>query len=92
MTVRHSWLPRHRDLALEGVLADSISAEQTPVDRAAVISRFREGRVHVLVTTDLLARGMDFLNVRTVVNYDFPLSPIEYVHRSAALHGLIRPF
>ena len=43
--------------------------------------RFREGRAHVLVCTDLLARGIDFLNVNTVVNYDFPLSAVDYVHR-----------
>lgn len=30
---------------------------------------------------DLVARGMDFVGVRTVVNYDFPQSPVEYVHR-----------
>ena len=28
-----------------------------------------------------MARGMDFVGVRTVVNYDFPQSPVEYVHR-----------
>lgn len=70
-----------RDLALEGVLVDSISADQTPTVRSAVVDRFREGRIHVLVCTDLLARGMDFLNVQTVINYDFPLSAVDYVHR-----------
>lgn len=30
---------------------------------------------------DLVARGMDFVGVRAVVNYDFPQSPVEYVHR-----------
>lgn len=73
-----------RGLALEGVRAEAISGEQAPGERAGVVARFREGRVHVLIATDLLARGIDFLNVRTVVNYDFPLSPIDYVHRCAA--------
>ena len=71
----------HRGLALEGVRAEAISGEQAPSERAGVVARFREGRCHVLVTTDLLARGIDFLNVATVVNYDFPLSPVDYVHR-----------
>ena len=70
-----------RDLALEGVLVDSISADQTPTVRSAVVDTFREGRIHVLVCTDLLARGLDFLNVQTVINYDFPLSAVDYVHR-----------
>ncbi|CAL8467872.1 g7410 [Coccomyxa elongata] len=71
----------HRDLALEGVLVDSISADQAPGARSAVVDRFREGRIHLLVCTDLMARGIDFLNVQTVINYDFPLSAVDYVHR-----------
>ncbi len=70
-----------RDLALEGVLVDSISADQAPGARSAVVDRFREGRIHLLVCTDLMARGIDFLNVQTVINYDFPLSAVDYVHR-----------
>jgi hypothetical protein len=78
-----------RELALEGILADSITAEQAPAAREAAVARFRAGRTHVLVATDLLARGMDFLNVATVVNYDFPLSAVDYVHRClpATLHA-----
>lgn len=60
---------------------DSISAQQTPAARSAVVDKFREGATHVLVCTDLMARGIDFLNVHTVINYDFPLSAIDYVHR-----------
>lgn len=70
-----------RDLALEGVRVASISAEQTPAARTAVVDSFREGRAHVLVCTDLMARGIDFLNVQTVVNYDFPQSAVDYIHR-----------
>ena len=61
----------------------SISAEQTPAARTTVVDRFREGHIHVLVCTDLMARGIDFLNVQTVVNYDFPQSAVDYIHRSA---------
>lgn len=43
--------------------------------------RFRRGDVWVLVTTDLLGRGMDFPAVKLVVNYDFPTSAISYIHR-----------
>ena len=72
-----------RDLALEDMCVASISAEQTPAARTKVVDRFREGRIHVLVCTDLMARGIDFPNVQTVVSYDFPHSSIDYIHRQA---------
>ena len=59
----------------------SISAEQTPVARTMAVDQFREGHIHLLVCTDLMARGIDFLNVQTVVNYDFPQSAVDYIHR-----------
>ncbi|KXJ96121.1 P-loop containing nucleoside triphosphate hydrolase protein [Microdochium bolleyi] len=49
--------------------------------RAAVISRFRRGEIWVLVTTDLLMRGIDFHGVNGVINYDVPTSAAAYVHR-----------
>lgn len=61
----------------------SISADQTPAARTMAVDRFREGHIHVLVCTDLMARGIDFLNVQTVMNYDFPQSAVDYIHRSA---------
>ena len=39
------------------------------------------GRTWVLVATDLIGRGMDFLGVNTVVNFDFPNSTTDYIHR-----------
>lgn len=41
----------------------------------------RVGRTWVLVATDLIGRGMDFLGVNTVVNFDFPNSTTDYIHR-----------
>ncbi|KAL8387860.1 hypothetical protein RB595_009622 [Gaeumannomyces hyphopodioides] len=50
--------------------------------RAAVVRRFRAGDVWVLITTDVLARGVDFAGVNGVVNYDVPGSAAAYVHRA----------
>jgi superfamily II DNA/RNA helicase len=44
-------------------------------------SRLSCGRTWVLLATDLLGRGMDFPGVHTVVNYDFPRTTSDYVHR-----------
>lgn len=50
--------------------------------RADIMRRFRRGEVWVLVTTDVLARGVDFAGVNGVVNYDVPASAAAYVHRA----------
>lgn len=49
--------------------------------RDNVMARFRKGEVWVLITTDLLARGVDFRGINGVVNYDVPSSGAAYVHR-----------
>ncbi|PNY24530.1 ATP-dependent RNA helicase ROK1 [Tolypocladium capitatum] len=50
--------------------------------RAAIMRKFRAGEIWVLVTTDVLARGVDFAGVNGVVNYDVPGSSAAYVHRA----------
>ncbi|ERS96814.1 hypothetical protein HMPREF1624_07023 [Sporothrix schenckii ATCC 58251] len=59
---------------LHAALADSA--------RLAVVRKFRAGQVWVLITTDVLARGIDFAGVNGVVNYDVPGSAAAYVHRA----------
>ncbi|KAF2868623.1 P-loop containing nucleoside triphosphate hydrolase protein [Massariosphaeria phaeospora] len=49
--------------------------------RDAIMTRFRRGEIWVLITTDLLARGVDFRGLNGVVNYDVPNSAAGYVHR-----------
>jgi len=49
--------------------------------RDHVMTRFRKGEVWILITTDLLSRGVDFRGVNGVVNYDVPGSAAAYVHR-----------
>ncbi|KAF2277027.1 P-loop containing nucleoside triphosphate hydrolase protein [Westerdykella ornata] len=49
--------------------------------RSNIMTRFRRGEIWVLITTDLLARGVDFRGLNGVVNYDVPNSAAAYVHR-----------
>lgn len=49
--------------------------------RDNVVRCFREGKIWVLICTELMSRGIDFIGVNLVVNYDFPPSAISYVHR-----------
>jgi ATP-dependent RNA helicase DDX52/ROK1 len=49
--------------------------------RAAIIAGFRRGEVWILITTDLLSRGVDFRGINGVVNYDIPNTGAAYIHR-----------
>lgn len=60
---------------------DVIHADRTQQQRDDVVKAFREGKVWVLICTELIARGIDFLGVNLVINYDFPPSAISYIHR-----------
>jgi ATP-dependent RNA helicase DDX52/ROK1 len=50
--------------------------------RSRVMAGFRRGEIWVIITTDLLARGVDFRGLNGVVNYDVPTSAAAYVHRA----------
>jgi ATP-dependent RNA helicase RhlE len=53
--------------------------EQSQRDTA--MSGFREGKIRILVATDIAARGIDVADIEHVINYDFPRCPEDYVHR-----------
>ena len=50
--------------------------------RSIVMAGFRRGEIWILITTDLLSRGMDFRGMNGVVNYDIPNTGAAYVHRA----------
>ena len=70
-----------RELVYDGINVDMIHADRTKQQRDQVIKQFRAGRVWVLIATDLMARGVDFKGVNMVVNFDFPASSVDYIHR-----------
>lgn len=49
--------------------------------RSEIMKGFRKGEIWIIITTDLLARGVDFRGINGVVNYDIPTSSAAYVHR-----------
>lgn len=69
------------ELLYDRLNVDVIHAERTPKQRDEVIKRFKSGDIWVLITTDVIARGVDFKGVNLVINYDVPQSAQAYVHR-----------
>ncbi|ORY57855.1 P-loop containing nucleoside triphosphate hydrolase protein [Pseudomassariella vexata] len=59
----------------------SLHSSLSDAARSSIITRFRAGEIWVLITTDLLMRGIDFRGVNGVINYDVPASSAAYVHR-----------
>ena len=64
-----------------GVKADVMHADRRQEAREKALARFRDGRVQVLVATDVMSRGIDVSGIDAVVNYDVPMDPEDYVHR-----------
>jgi len=59
----------------------SLHGEMGQKDRDAIMREFRSGTSRVLITTDLLARGIDVQQVSIVINYDLPGNNENYIHR-----------
>jgi translation initiation factor 4A len=59
----------------------SMHGDMTQDQRDLIMREFRTGSSRVLITTDLLARGIDIQQVSLVINYDLPLSKEKYIHR-----------
>jgi ATP-dependent RNA helicase RhlE len=64
-----------------GIRAASLHADRTQQQRTAAVEGFRGGQYHVLVATDVAARGLDIDGITHVVNFEVPHSRETYVHR-----------
>jgi ATP-dependent RNA helicase RhlE len=68
-------------LRRDGISADEFHGDLYQDERTFVLRRFKNRKVRVLVATDIAARGIDIEKLSTVVNYDLPRSPVDYIHR-----------
>ncbi len=68
-------------LCKNGIDAVSIHSKKSQGARTEALREFKTGKLRVLVTTDLLARGIDIEFLPHVINYELPRSPKDYVHR-----------
>ncbi|WP_284141754.1 MULTISPECIES: DEAD/DEAH box helicase [unclassified Virgibacillus] len=68
-------------LQSRGFRAEGIHGDLTQGKRMSVLNKFKQGRLDVLVATDVAARGLDISGVTHVYNFDIPQDPESYVHR-----------
>jgi ATP-dependent RNA helicase RhlE len=70
-----------RGLNKDGIAAEAIHGNKSQNQRERVLANFRNGRVRILVATDIAARGIDVEGISHVINFDLPNIPESYVHR-----------
>lgn len=68
-------------LRKNGWPAVGIHGDKTQLQRDRIIGQFKSGRSRILVATDVAARGLDVDGVTHVINYDFPNTSEDYIHR-----------
>lgn len=59
----------------------AIHGDISQSQRTAAVEKFKSGEVPLLIATDVAARGLDIPDVEAVINYSFPLTTEDYVHR-----------
>ncbi|MEY2909324.1 MAG: ATP-dependent helicase RhlB, partial [Pseudomonadota bacterium] len=71
----------HEKLRKAGISCGILSGEITQAKRTSTLAKFKEGKINVLVATDVAGRGIHVEGVSHVVNYNLPEDPEDYVHR-----------
>ncbi|MFV0511057.1 MAG: DEAD/DEAH box helicase, partial [Shewanella algae] len=70
-----------KELNLDGIASAVVHSEKAQGSRRRALREFKEGKVRVLVSTEVAARGLDIPDLEYVVNYDLPFLAEDYVHR-----------
>ncbi len=70
-----------RTLNKAGITCEAIHGDRTQGQRQQALDGFKNGKIAVLVATDVVARGIDVDNITHVINFDIPTNPEDYVHR-----------
>ena len=70
-----------RGVTNRGHRVGRLHSDRTQPQRDLAMADFRNGKVRILIATDVAARGIDVADIEHVINYDFPGSPEDYIHR-----------
>jgi ATP-dependent RNA helicase DeaD len=68
-------------LSARGYISDGLHGDLSQTQRDRVMKKFRDGKLDILIATDVAARGLDIDHISHVINYDIPQDPESYVHR-----------
>ncbi|MCK5853618.1 MAG: DEAD/DEAH box helicase [Sulfurovaceae bacterium] len=64
-----------------GYLAESFHGDLSQEDRNYTIKEFKAKKIQILFTTDIISRGLHIEGIDSIVNFDLPRSPADYIHR-----------
>jgi ATP-dependent RNA helicase RhlB len=78
---RHTTEDVADSLSRRGIRCEMLSGDVNQNRRLRVLEDFREGKVRIVVATDVAGRGLHVDDIGFVVNFDFPYEPEDYVHR-----------
>ena len=81
MRTKHGASRLARQLEKDGLETSAIHGDKTQGARMDALAAFKEGKLEVLVATDVAARGLDVDDLPLVVNYELPHVPEDYIHR-----------
>lgn len=68
-------------LKTNGIAALALHSQKSQGARTDALRHFKSGEIPVLVATDLASRGLDIPDLPTVINYELPRSPKDFIHR-----------
>lgn len=71
-----------------GIKALNLNGDMNMMIREGRFMKFQDGEVHVLSTTDCVARGLNTIRARHIINFDFPLHVSDYIHRCGRIGRL----
>jgi ATP-dependent RNA helicase RhlE len=81
MRTKHGASRLARQLEKDGLITDAIHGDKSQQTRMEALDAFKEGKLQVLVATDVAARGLDIDDLPLVVNFELPYVPEDYIHR-----------
>ncbi len=70
-----------RTFRMKGLKIGAMHSDLTQKERDEIMYEFRNGRINILIATDIVSRGIDIDDIQMVINYDVPHDPEDYVHR-----------